>query len=302
MERILIIKLGALGDFVQAFGAFASIKAAFPNAHITLLTTPPFVELAQSCPWFDEIQIDSRPTLRRPQGFLHLRRLFQKQDAVFDLQTSGRSARYRSLAPRGLHWSGISRGCSALHANPHRDDMHTLARLNDQLHHARIPVLARTVPDFLTNKGAEIAKPYVVLVPGAAPHRPQKRWPLERFILLAQNLSQQGKHVVIVGSPAEQDLGSAIHAACPEATNLVGQTTLTELAGVLHRSSCVIGNDTGPLHLAAAMDAHTITLFSKDSDPRLAAPLGITPGRTRTLSAPDLATIQPERLEALLPP
>ncbi|MFT9380899.1 glycosyltransferase family 9 protein, partial [Gluconobacter sp.] len=66
MSRILVIKLGALGDFVQAFGAFASIRAAFPHDSITLLTTPPFVELAKAAPWFDDVTTDRRPSLAHP--------------------------------------------------------------------------------------------------------------------------------------------------------------------------------------------------------------------------------------------
>ncbi|MBR0558599.1 glycosyltransferase family 9 protein [Neokomagataea anthophila] len=300
--RLLIIKLGALGDFVQAFGAFSSIRAAFPTAHITLLTTAPFVALAQSCPWFDEIALDPRPSLKRPRGLLTLARLFRAQDVVFDLQTSSRSSRYHQFVTRGTQWSGIAPRCSMPHANPHRNDMHTLARLDDQLRAAHITPLSRQVPSWLTEQGPHIPKPYAVLVPGAAAHRPQKRWPVERFCDVAQRITQRGVLPVIVGTSAEKYLATSIQTACPHAVDLTGQTSLPELAGVLHRAHYVIGNDTGPLHLAAAMDTHIITLFSQDSDPRLAAPLTITPGRTHIISASDLATIHPDRLEALLPP
>nr|WP_294914774.1 glycosyltransferase family 9 protein [uncultured Neokomagataea sp.] len=300
--RLLIIKLGALGDFVQAFGAFSSIRAAFPTAHITLLTTAPFVDLAQSCPWFDEIALDPRPSIKRPRGLLRLARLFRAQDVVFDLQTSSRSSRYHQLVTHGTQWSGIAPRCSMPHANPHRNDMHTLARLDDQLRAAHITPLPRQVPDWLTGRGPHIRPPYAVLVPGAAAHRPQKRWPVERFSTLAHRITERGLLPVIVGSSTEKHLAAVIQTTCPHALDLTGQTTLPELAGVLHRAQYVIGNDTGPLHLAAAMDTHIITLFSQDSDPRLAAPLAITPGRTRTISAADLATIHPDRLEALLPP
>lgn len=300
--RILIIKLGALGDFVQAFGAFSSIKAAFPAAHITLLTTAPFAPLAQSCPWFDDIVIDTRPSLTRPRGLLPLARLFRAQDAVFDLQTSSRSSRYHQFVTRKTLWSGIAPRCSTPHTNPHRNDMHTLTRLDDQLRAAHIVPLPRQVPDWLTEYGPRLQERYAVLVPGAAAHRPQKRWPVERFGILAQCISARGVRPVIIGSPAEQHLAMTIQKSCPRTLDLTGQTTLMELAGLLHRADYVIGNDTGPLHLAAAMDTHVITLFSQDSDPRLAAPLAISPGRTRIVSAADLATIHPARLEALLPP
>ena len=68
--RILVIKLGALGDFAQAFGPFAAIRAHHPGAEITLLTTPPFAPLARQAPWFDQVWENGRPRgLARTIGF-----------------------------------------------------------------------------------------------------------------------------------------------------------------------------------------------------------------------------------------
>ena len=61
VERILVIKLSALGDFVQAFGPFSAIRSAHSEAHITLLTTDPYRELAMRSPWFDDVWTDTRP-------------------------------------------------------------------------------------------------------------------------------------------------------------------------------------------------------------------------------------------------
>lgn len=82
----------------------------------------------------------------------------------------------------------------------------------------------------------------------------------------------KGIRPVIVGTQAEAPLAQDILRLCPTALDLTGRTTLLELAGVLDRAQIVIGNDTGPMHLAAAMDTPCITLFGHDSDPRLTAP------------------------------
>lgn len=301
MSRILIIKLGALGDFVQAFGAFSALRTAHPSDQITLLTGPAFVPLARTCPWFDTVVADPRPALKHPLALWQRTRLLRRQDTIFDLQTSGRSCRYRRLAGRRIRWCGTARGCSDPHTNPHRNDMHTLARLDDQLQAAGISPVSRTVPAWLRERGPRIDGRYAVLVPGAASHRPQKRWPAARFAALAQTLEQRGLRPVIIGSREDIPLAQTIKSACPEAIDLTGQTDLPALAGVLGRADIVIGNDTGPLHLAAAMDAPLVALFSQDSDPRLSAPLTISPNRTRVLSVPDLAHLPNERLEALLP-
>ncbi|EHH67924.1 glycosyltransferase family 9 protein [Gluconobacter morbifer] len=301
MSRILVIKLGALGDFIQAFGAFASIRAAFPDASITLLTTQPFVDLALASPWFDDVMVDDRPSLCRPLGLWRLSRKLRGFDQVFDLQTSGRSKIYYRLAGKPRSWSGISPGCDLPHANPSRNDMHTLARLDDQLRAAGVPSLPRTVPDWLKGAGPEIAGRYAVLVPGAAPHRPQKRWPVSRFADVARSLEARGIRPVIIGGAEEKPLALAIIRTCPDALDLTGKTTLPELAAVLDGAETVIGNDTGPMHLAAAMDTPIIALFSSASDPRLTAPLTLSADRTEILVVPDLALLPASRVEALLP-
>ncbi|MBF0887183.1 MULTISPECIES: glycosyltransferase family 9 protein [Gluconobacter] len=300
MSRILVIKLGALGDFVQAFGAFASIRAAFPHATLTLLTTAPFVDLARAAPWFDEILTDDRPSMRNLPGLWRLSRKLRGYDRVFDLQTSGRSKTYFRLAGQPANWSGISDGCCHPHGNPSRNAMHTLARLDDQLHDAGVTPLSRSVPRWLQGHGPDIAAPYAVLVPGAAPHRPQKRWPAPRFAEIAKSLAAKGIRPVIVGTRTEAPLAQDILHICPTALDLTGQTTMVELAGVLDRASLVIGNDTGPMHLAAAMDTPCLTLFGPDSDPRLTAPLTLTSGRTELIVVPDLAMLPVERVETCM--
>jgi ADP-heptose:LPS heptosyltransferase len=131
--RILVIKLGALGDFAQAFGPFAAIRAHHPGAEITLLTTPPFAPLARQAPWFDQVWENGRP--KGLAGLWALARQLRgaRFDRVYDLQTSDRSSRYRWLVGRSAEWSGIAAGASHPHANPRRDFMHTVERQREQL-------------------------------------------------------------------------------------------------------------------------------------------------------------------------
>lgn len=100
-QRILVIRLGALGDFVQSFGPFQAIRQAFPAAHITLLTTAPFVELARLSPWFDEVLTDTRPRWTDVPQILALRKMLRGYDRVYDLQTSA-ALRDISCWPVGL--------------------------------------------------------------------------------------------------------------------------------------------------------------------------------------------------------
>ena len=295
-RRILVIKLGALGDVVLAFGPFAAIRAHHPDARITLLTTAPFAELARRSPWFDAVEVDARPRWWDLRGLRDLRRTLRGHDFVYDLQTSGRSSRYFRLAGRPP-WSGIARGASHPHANPDRDAMHTVERQREQLRMAGIARVPAPDLSWLTAGGPALPAPYALLVPGAAPHRPAKRWPAERFGQLAAVLAERGVRPVVAGTAAEAPLAAAILAACPRAEDLTGRTSLFDLAGVAARASLAVGNDTGPMHLAAAVGCPCVVLFSRDSDPALTAPRG----RVRVLRAPHLADLPVARVAAALP-
>ncbi|ACI51906.1 glycosyl transferase family 9 [Gluconacetobacter diazotrophicus PA1 5] len=299
MTRILVIKLGALGDLVQAFAPFAAIRAHHRSASVTLLTTAPFAALMRASPWFDRVEVDSRPSWRNLRGLAALRRTLVGYDMVYDLQTSGRSSRYFRLAGRPA-WSGIAAGAGWPHDNPHRDVMHTRARQRDQLRRAGIAQVPDPDLSWLAGGGPVLPAPYALLVPGAAPHRPAKRWPAERFGALACRLHQRGLTPVIVGTQAESGLAAIIRAACPAARDLTGRTGLPDLAGLAARAALAVGNDTGPMHLAAAMGCPATVLFSRDSDPSLTAPLGRAPGQVRVLRVDDLATLSVDRVAACL--
>ena len=142
MARILVIKLGALGDFIQACGPFKAIREYHAGAKITLLTTVPFVPLAEASGYFDTIWADERPSLFQVSGWIQLRRLLLsgKFTRVYDLQTSDRTGFYFKLFRRSClpEWSGIARGCSHPHRNPSRDTMHTVDRQCEQLGQAGV--------------------------------------------------------------------------------------------------------------------------------------------------------------------
>jgi ADP-heptose:LPS heptosyltransferase len=294
--NILVIKLGALGDFVQAFDPFAAIRARHRADRITLLTTAPFADLAERSPWFDRVLVDARPGWWNLPALLRLRRLLQGYDFVYDLQTSGRSSRYFRLAG-SPPWSGIARGASHPHANRARDHMHNHPRQREQLVAAGITDFPAPDLSWLTQGGPALPQPYALLAPGCSPHRPEKRWPTAMFGAVARLLAERGLRPVVVGSRSEADLAATVRAACPSAIDLTGKTSLLELGGVAARAALAVGNDTGPMHLAAIVGCPSIVLFSAASDPALAAPKG----KVTVLREADLADLALERVAACLP-
>ena len=277
--RILIIKLGALGDFVQALGPIQAIRRHHPAARITLLTTAPFSSLAAACPWIDEVCLDERLPWWRVARWRRFRR-WMRQAAfarVYDLQTSDRSGWYfRLLGRPHPEWSGIVPGCSHPHANPERDFMHTVDRQAEQLAMAGIPAVPP--PDLAwldaALPAAGLTEPFVLMVPGGAAHRPAKRWPAAMFAELADRLLELDYQPVLAGAGADRAAIAEISAACPGALDLTGRTSLLQLGGLARRAVAAVGNDTGPMHLAAAVGCRAVVLFSDASDPALCAPRG----------------------------
>lgn len=301
VERILVIRLSALGDFVLSFGPFAAIREHHPDADITLLTTEPFETLGEAAPWFDHVIVDERPSWWDLVGIARLAWLLRGFDFVYDLQTSGRSSRYFRLAGRP-RWSGIARRCSHPQPGPARETMHTIERQRDQLHLAGVEDFPLPDLSWLTESATPaLPRVFAMLVPGAAPSRPAKRWPVAHFAELATVLAARGFTPVVVGSKSEADLAATIRAACPEAVDLTGQTTLTELFAVAARARIAIGNDTGPMHIAASVGCRCIVLFSADSDPDLTAPRGPDGSWPTVLRAPILADLPVARVVEALP-
>lgn len=301
-ERILVIKLSALGDVVLAMGPFAAIRDAHPDAHITVLTTRPYIELIRASGFFDSIAIDRRPKLSQLREVLALRRFLRngKFDRVYDLQTSDRSGFYYKLFWPGPkpEWSGIARGCSHPHANPQRETMHSIDRMADQLADAgisNVPLPSLAGPDIDLGRFG-IRSPFVLICPGGAPHRPAKRWTAERFGLLAKKLADYRLTPVLIGTESEADVLSKIDQMCPKARNLMGRTGFLDIAALAARSVLAIGNDTGPMHIAAAAGAPSIVLFSRESDPKLCAPRGLGENAVSIVRESDLRQLTVNRV------
>jgi ADP-heptose:LPS heptosyltransferase len=289
---------------VQAAGPFAAIRAHHAGAHITLLTTSPFAEFARRSPWFDDVWVDSRPKLTEPRDLLALRRRLRGAAfaRVYDLQTSDRSSGYRRLFWPGPipEWSGIAFGCSHPHKNPRRDFLHTIDRQKDQLAMAGIATVP--APDFQwiirSSLRFWLPRPFALLVPGGSPHRPEKRWPVAHYTALATQIANRGVTPVVLGSKGEKPIADAISAVAPRVHDLSGQTDISDLFALSREAAFCIGNDTGPMHIAAAMSCPTVVLFSPASDPALCAPRG---ARVAILQRADLRTMRIEEVLAAVP-
>lgn len=270
-ERILVIKLGALGDFIQALGPMASIRKHHHNAEITILTTKPYEKFAERCGYFDRIWIDDKPGWLSLKIWANFKKRLNrgKYIRVYDLQNNDRSCFYfRLLKNPRPEWVGTASGASHRNTHPDRTNGHAFDGHAQTLALAGIENVEIDTLSWLDEdiSSFPVNKPYILLVPGSAPEHEYKRWPAKHYGNLAKVISKWGYQPVIIGNKAEENLTKDILKITPEILNLCSQTSLGQISALARGATGAIGNDTGPMHLIAATSCPCLSLFSGKSN------------------------------------
>jgi len=289
-ERILIVKLSALGDVVQTLAFAEAIHGLWPQARVDWLVEEASSDLLAGHPVLDRVIVSRRKTWLGRGGGGPGRRLaeigsFLKElrsrpyDLVVDLQGLFKSGILTRLArsPVRLGFEG-SREFSWLFVNerlPAYDpDRHAVERYLDVARSlgadvqepvfrlALGPAEVARVDDLLAATGVTDRRgPLVVVHPEAL--WPTKRWSPRNFAAVCDGLVREwDARVVLTGAPADADRAEEIigQTLKPPA-NLVGRTGLRELAELLRRAAVVVSPDTGTMHLAAAVGTPVVALF-----------------------------------------
>ncbi len=298
-EKILIIRHGAFGDLVQAEGALHDIRTFHADAEIVLLTTPPFRKLMERCPHIDRILLDERAPFWKMGKALALRRtlLTEQFTHVYDLQSSPRTAHYQRWMKSGSVrvWSRNNNRASA--TTPDREAYAAqLAAAMVPVHHAACPDASWMAEDMTPLLVAEGIMPgYIVLIPGSAAKHPQKRWPY--YAELAKELMTHGYQIVTAPGPDELELAKTIPGFALLGSK--GFLNWFELAGVLQKAAFVVGNDTGPSHIASCLSRPGLVLFGSHTT---AQRTGILRKDFHAIEVADLKELPVQQvLDAMLP-
>ncbi len=281
-KKILVIKHGALGDLIFASGAFQAIRKHHQGDQVILLTSSPFKKMMESSGYFDEIWIDDRPNLwAHPLQWWQLfKKLKADQfDRVYDLQRSKRTRWYFRIMKWFFHplpeWSGTMKGATFHYSIPHNYAHHIIVINQQQLeaahiHHVPLPSLDWMREDIdLFN----LPEKYFLLVPGCSPTQLHKRWPAENYGKIAQYLNQHGITPVILGTTEEKEAITTIMTAEPRCINLMGKTSLFQIAELGRHAMGALGHDTGPMHMLVYVHCPSLLLFSYSSGVNLCDPL-----------------------------
>ena len=268
-KNILIIKLGAFGDIIMAEGAFHDIRNNFSMDQISVLTTPAYKKIFERCPWVDNVLIDPRdPRWRLDLMFkLNQKVGFDNFDIIFDFQRANRTSFYYHWFVKKASWSGMAAGCDLPYSVPISKKISVQEEFAIQLKSAGLTVQHTLSPDpawFVDDVSeilfeAKVTEPFVVLLAGASARRTEKCWPY--YDRLAEKLIDDGFCVVTV--PGPDDLGICRTIPGIMLTGPHKFLDFFQLAGVLKRAGYVVGNDSGPSHLAAHLEVPGLALFSR---------------------------------------
>ena len=279
-QRILVLKLGAVGDVVLITPSLRAIRRKFPKATITLLVGRDAFELVQHCPYLDELLTYDR--VRKDKGLLGLWRLGSELrrrgfDLAIDLQNNKKSQLLSllSLAPRRVGWA---RGPFKILINQRQPEpkepmppvQHQFRLLNalgidggdESLELWVQPKDDSTIERFLEGEWLSGQEPLVGLNLGGSPKWQTKRWPLEYYAALCDRLAQDNIRVVVTGTRSEEEsLRHLLKAVQTRPIVAVGKTTLPQLAALLKRCKTYVTVDSAPLHVAASVGTPVIALF-----------------------------------------
>ena len=291
-KRVVILRALQLGDLMCAVPAFRALRSGLPEAHIALIGLPWSKEFVRRFhTYLDEwIEFPGFPGLPEREAqvdrFPHFLSLVQGKKFDLALQMQGSGNLSNSIVQLlGAHNSAgfclKDHYCPAPgHFLEYPQDEPEVWRHLRLMEFLGIP-LKGSVPDFplyeddwrrleeLLAKSPMWNGPYVCVHPGARADR--RRWPVEHFAAVADELVQQGLRVVLTGTASEARLtaqvASLMHAP---ALDLAGKTDLGMLGALLKGSSLLVCNDTGVSHVAAALQTPSVILFSASNPNRWA--------------------------------
>jgi lipopolysaccharide heptosyltransferase I len=283
-RRVALLKPSALGDIVHALPVLTAVCRLYPDARITWVVNRGYEPLLRGHPDLTETLAFDRRAARggwraaaRTYGrfFAELRR--QRFDLVLDLQGLLRSGLMAAAtgAPRRVGLSTAREGAAWFYTDTVEvpgglDGMHAVDRnwllaealgAGDGPRRFHVPV-----PDEARRWAAEalagLPRPWLVVGAGSRWHT--KRWPPEHFAELTRRVQRRfGGAAVLVGGADETHLSAAVTTRLGgPARDLTGRTTLPQLAALLAAADAVVANDTGPLHLAAALGRPVVAPYT----------------------------------------
>jgi heptosyltransferase I len=298
--RVLVVRLGAMGDVLHAMPAVAALRVRMPECHIGWVIEPRWAALLEAhggnagtatMPMVDRVHLaNARGWARRPlaPGSWRAMRALREElraeryDLAIDLQGAVRSALIGRACGAKLVGEAEPREMPARWLFERRvptRGVHVIEQATEVVAEAVGLTLQPQLPPLPVDAMAEAqvaemlpdSAPLVLLHPGAG--WGAKRWPAARYGAVAGALKAQGYAVAVNRAPGEEQLADEVVRASGGASFAV-TTSMAELIAMTRRSVLAIGGDTGPVHLACALGKPVVGIYGP-TDPRRNGPWGV---------------------------
>lgn len=286
IDDIIAIRGGAMGDFILTLPAINALRLGFPQANFSLIGNPALLSLAQADRTFDQNSALFASLYSHSAEFsAATREIFAQVDLLLAY----------AVDPDGVfenQLKSLVRGRVIIfdpRPSP-QSQSHIIDHLLKPLKLCRIPVVhtrPRIDQEFIDHAYAletiqfkRSSIPLVIIHPGSGGRH--KRWPLKHFIKLIDVLNEKSIQVAVLVGPAEAAMLHELKAELPTSCPVLAPPGIPQLAGLLASADLYIGNDSGPSHLAAALDTSTLVLFGP-TNPQKWSPRGTS---VRVLQAP----------------
>ena len=280
VRKLAVLRANAIGDYLVSLPAIEALRAAYPEAELVLLGSDWHADFLAGRPGPVDRCVPVPPTAgvrddRPPSPPAAVDRFFagmraERFDLAVQLQGGGRHSDpfVRRLGARVTAGSQAPDAPALDRAVPYTRDQHEIHRFLEVV--ALVGAAPVTLEPRLQVTAADRAeataalagddRPLVVLHPGANDSR--RRWPVERLAVVGSELARKGARLAVVGTAADRLLADRLLATLEgDAADLTGRLGLGGLAGLLERATLLVGNDSGPRHLAAAVGTATVAVY-----------------------------------------
>jgi heptosyltransferase-1 len=279
VNSFLIVRLGSLGDVVHGIPVAAALRNEFPASRIDWMVDPRYVELLNLVTGVDRrIGVDPR-AIKHGKGRQRFREILRElrenqYDAAIDLQGLLKSAMLaRSVRARRtigfprkhlreplarIFYTDAPDPGDATHVIYKNLALLTPLQVTDRRVRFPIEIPRTATVEQIANRFER--RDFVIMNPGAA--WPNKRWPPPRFGAVAADIARQfGWRSLVLWGPGEQEIAHEVVAESGGAAEISPPTTITDLVGIARNARLMISGDTGPLHIAAAVNTPIVALY-----------------------------------------
>jgi len=293
-EKILIIKLRAIGDVVMSTAVLDGIRAAYPKARIDFLTETESKDIVFGNPILNQVIVYDRKRIAKSfflKRMIENLRLIarirnQRYDFIFDFFGNPRSAWITFLSGAktrvGYNYR-LRKFAYNVVVRSRANEVHEVDWHLDALKALDIPVEEKNLYVAVGEGSKNLAESfwqeaglvgYPVIAINFSGGWPTKKWPLDRFAHLIDLLSANyPAKIIILWGPGEKEEAEKLQRLTTSPTALIPQTTLKQLAAILAKTDLMVTTDSGPMHIAAAMGTPCVAIFGPTNS-RLQGPYG----------------------------